>query len=156
MKKIPQKNYFVLIGLVLVTIILTLSFANIYKNKDKLVSNFYEYANKIDSSEFNEYIVENSDLIIYISDKYDLSKESYETKFKNKLNELNLKNKLVFIDKRAVDKEFSDSIKKNYNLKIDINKLPIIIVVVDKKIVKSIYVESDTNVYTVIEYEVFE
>ena len=91
MRKIPQKNYYILIILLFVTIILTLSLSSIYKKKDSFVSSFYEYANKINSFDFDEYIIENSDLIIYISDKYSLSNESFETKFANKLDKLNLK-----------------------------------------------------------------
>ena len=156
MRKIPQKNYFILIGLVLATIIITLSLASLYKSKDKIVSNFYKYANKINSSEFSEYIVENSDLIIYISDKYDLSNEAFETGFKNKLDKLNLKSKLVFIDKSDIDNKFLDSLEKNYDIKIDKERLPIIIVIVDKKEIKSIYVTPETDVDTIIEYGVFE
>ena len=156
MKKIPQKNYFILIILLLVTIIITLSLASVYKNKDKFVSNFYEYANKIDSSEFNEYVTENSDLIIYISDKYDLSKESFENKFKNKLDELNLKDKLVFIEKSSIDTKILNNIQEKYKLKIDIKKLPIIIVLIDRKVVKSVYIKTESNAETVIEYGAFE
>ena len=156
MKKIPQKNYYILVVLVLVTIILTLSLASIYREKDKLVSNFYTYANKINNSDFDEYIIENSDLIIYISDKYDLSNESFEASFIKKIDELNLKSKLVFIDKSGIDKKFLNKIQKNYKIKININNIPIIIVVVDRKVVKSVYVTPNSNVDTIIEYEVFE
>ena len=156
MKKISKKNYVVLVILLLVTVVLTISLADIYKRKDRFVSAFYEYANKINSSEFDEYINENSDLIIYISDKYDLSKENFETKFKNKLDELNLKNNLVFIDKSSINEKFLNNFEKNYNLKIDIKKTPIVIVIIDKKVVKSLYITPNSNANTIIEYEAFQ
>ena len=156
MKEIPRKNYYILVVLILITLLLTLSFARIYKNRDKLVSNFYNYANKITSDEFDEYMLENSDLIIYIADKYDLTNESFENKFQKKLNDLNLKDKLVYIDKEELNKNFLNKLTKEYDIKLNANKLPVIIIMIDKKIIKSVYINSTTQVDTVIEYEAFE
>lgn len=156
MKKIPQKNYYILAVLIILTILLTLSLANVYVNKDKYVSNFYKYSNKITCEEFDEYVSENFDLIIYISDKYDLSYELFEKKFKDKLNDLNLKNKLVYIDKSELNKKFLKKLKNEYGINININKLPIIVVIVDSKVIKNVVVSPNSDVDTIIKYEVFE
>jgi hypothetical protein len=156
MKKIPQKNYYILAVLIFLTILLTLSLANVYINKDKYVSNFYKYSNKITYEEFDEYVSENFDLIIYISDKYDLSHERFENNFKDKLNDLNLKNKLVYIDKGELNKKFLKKLKNEYGINIDINKLPTIVVIVDSKVIKNVVVAPNSDVDTIIKYEVFE
>ena len=156
MKQVQRKNYYILIVLIVVTILLTLSLASVYKNRDKLVSSFYNYANKITSNEFDEYITESSDLIIYISDKYDLTNESFEKKFQKKLDDLNLKEKLIYIDKKELNKIFLDKLKKEYQISIDKNKLPTIIIIIDKKVIKSIYITSKSDVNSIIEYEAFE
>lgn len=156
MRQIPKKNYYILVVLLIVTVLLTLSLSYVYRNKEKLVSNFYEYSNKIKPQEFDEYMIENSDFIIYISDKYDLTYEEFESSFKEKLEKLNLKNNLIYIDKNDIDKEFLNKIKKEYNINIEIKDMPIIIVVVDNKVIKNVSVDTDSNVDTLIEYEVFE
>ena len=156
MKEIPKKNYYILAILLIVTVLLTLVLYNLYLNKEKLVSNFYEYANKITPEEFDEYIVENSDLIIYISDKYDLTYETFEKKFEDKINDLNLKENLIYIDKNNIDNEFLKKLKSSYNINIDIDNTPIIIVMVDNEVIKNISISNDSNVETIIEYEAFE
>lgn len=156
MKKIPTKNYFILVVLLVVTAVLTLSLSNIYKNRDRLVSNFYNYANKITNEEFDEFLLEQSDLLIYISDKYDITNEYFEKEFEKKIDELNLKSSLVYIDKKELDKSFLNKLSKKYNINIDTSKLPVIVIMLDKKVVKYIYVTTDSNVDEVIDFEVFE
>lgn len=156
MRKIPSKNYIILIILLAVTVFLTFMLSNIYKSKNKLTSNFYEYSNKIQTDEFDQYIVENPDAIIYISDKYDLTYETFEEKFKEKIDTLNLKDKLVFIDKNKIDSDFIKKLKNNYKININIENTPIILVIIDKNIVKSIYVDEYSNTDEFIDYDLFE
>ncbi|MBR6690216.1 MAG: hypothetical protein IKL65_02675 [Bacilli bacterium] len=156
MREIPKKNYFILAVLLAVTVLLTLLLSNIYVNKDKLVSSFYEYSNIITPEEFDEFMTENSDIIIYINDRYDLTHETFEKKFKNKVDELNLKHNLIYIDKNDIDKEFLNKLKKIYEINIDLEKTPIVVVVIDKEVIKNVSIENDSNIDTLIEYEAFE
>ncbi len=153
---IRRKNYLILIVLILFTVLLTLFLSNIYINKDRQVSDFYIYSNKILPNEFEQYMVDNSDLIIYISDKYDLSNSPFESKFENKLNELNLKSNLVYIDKNDINNDFLEKLKNDYEININLKNCPIIIVVVDKKVIKTTSVLQDSNIDTIIDYEVFK
>ena len=156
MKEIPKKNYYILIVLITVTLLLTLMLSNLYLNKEKLVSSFYEYSNKITPKEFDQFVTENSDVIIYISDKYDLTNESFESKLEKKLDSLNLKQNFVFIDKNDINKKFINKLEKLYGINIDINKTPIVIVVVDEQIIKNVSVMTDSDVDSLIDAEVFE
>ncbi len=155
MREIPKKNYIFLALLILATVLLTLILSNIYLNKEKKVSNIYNNINEIKPNDFDEYFMEYSDLIVYISDKYDLSNETFEEKFEKKLENLNLKNIAVFMDKNEMDKKFLSKLNDEYNIDIDINNTPLIIVVVDKEFVKSVSVSDSTDVDTVINYEEF-
>ena len=130
--------------------------SNLYLNKEKLVSSFYEYSNKITPKEFDQFVTENSDVIIYISDKYDLTNESFESKLEKKLDSLNLKQNFVFIDKNDINKKFINKLEKLYGINIDINKTPIVIVVVDEQIIKNVSVMTDSDVDSLIDAEVFE
>ena len=156
MKKIPNKNYYILILLLAVTAVLTLSLSNVYLNREKLVSSFYEYSNKITPEEFDAYMIENTDVIIYISDKYDLSHQKFENDFKEKLNHLNLKHNLIYINKSDINKKFIKKLKTIYGIDVNLKKLPTIIVVIDKKVIKNVSINSNSNVDTLIEYGEFE
>ena len=120
------------------------------------MSDFYEYSNKITPEEFDEFMIENSDVIIYISDKYDLTNETFEKEFENKIDELNLKHNLIYIDKKNIDKNFLNKLKKSYNINVNLEETPIVIAIVDNKVIKNISINNDSNVETLIEYEVFE
>ena len=156
MNKKLKRNYIILIILLAVTVFLTFFFANIYKSKGNLVSGFYEYSNKITIEEFDEYMTENTDAIIYISDKYDLTHETFEENFKEKINELNLKNKIVFVDKNEINDKFISNLKINYGISIDLSKTPLVIVIVDKNVLQCVYIDNYSNVDDFIDYEAFE
>lgn len=156
MREIPKKNYYILVVLLAVTVLLTLFLSSLYLNKEKLTSRFYNYANVITPEEFDEFMTENSDVIIYISDKYDLSHETLEKEFETKIEELNLKHNLIYIDKEEINSEFVNNLKKTYQINLDLENTPIVIVMIDKKIVRNISVTPNSNIDTLIEYEAFE
>lgn len=155
MREIPKKNYIILVVLLAVTVFLTLFLSNIYKNKEKLTSNFYEYANKITPESFDEFMTENEDVIIYIGDKYDLTLETVEKELEEKIDELNLKHNLIYIDKSYVDKKFIKKLK-GYDINIDLNKLPRVVVVVEEEVLKNVIVNSNTDIDELIVGELFE
>ena len=64
-----KKNYISLFMLILVTIIITLSLSVLYKQKFSITTYSFDKLNKITSQEFNEYIIENPNTILYIGDK---------------------------------------------------------------------------------------
>lgn len=156
MREIPKKNYYILIILLVVTVLITTILSNLYSNREKLVSSFYEYSNKITPKEFDQFMTENSDVIIYISDKYDLTNEKLESNLESKLDNLNLKNNFVFIDKNDINKKFIKKLKNTYGINIDTSKTPIIIVIIDEQIVKNVSITPDSNIDNLIDFEVFE
>lgn len=154
MREIPKKNYIILVVLLAVTVFLTLFLSYIYKNKEMLTSDFYQYANKITPESFDEFMTENEDVIIYIGDKYDLTLEKVEKKLSQKIDELNIKHSLIYIDKEYVDKKFIKKLK-GYDINIDLNRLPVVVVVVEE-VLKNVIVNSNTNIDELIDGEIFE
>ena len=147
---IPKKNYIILVILIVVTVFLTLFLSQMYKDKTRALSNFYLYSNKITVDGFEEYINEVQDAIIYISDKYDLSHEEFESKFKEKIDALNLKNNVVFIEQNDVDNNYKKILKKN------IDRYPVIILIIDNKLSEVDYISEDSNAENIIDYSKFE
>ena len=156
MKEIKKKNYVALSVLLIVTVILTLSLASIYKNREKLTSEFYNYSNVITEKELDEYILENPDLIIYMADKYDLLYNEFESEFQNKIEDMNLKSKLVYIDKSNINKSLLKKFKEEYQINIDKKKLPTVVVMIDKRVIKTVNIDSNSKIEDIIDFKVFE
>ena len=156
MKQVPKKNYIYVVILIVVTFILVLSLSNIYTSKNKLTTDFYQYSNIITSNEFENFIFENPDSIIYISDKYDLKYAKFENDLKNIIDALNIKNNFVYMDKEYLSSEFINKLKTKYNVSLQYDKKPIVLFIVNKEIIKVIDVDVNTDATTFIDYEVFK
>ncbi len=150
------KNYILLAVLLVVTVFLTFFLSSLYKSRNNVVSDFYEYCNKINSNEFDEFIMENPDSIIYIGDKNDLDFEEQESALKDEIEKKELKNKIVYLEKGTLSKKFLSSLKTKYGKSIDKKKIPVLLVVVDKKINKVVYLKDNLELNEFISEEVFD
>ena len=151
-----KKNYIYLTILLIVTVIITLFLSNLYKRETTEISYSYEMLNKITANEFEEYMIEHPDTIIYIADKTNLDNNKFEKKFVNKLEKLNLLENVVYIEKEEMTKKIEELLKKNYSYEYKEKKLPIIIVISDAKVIENSIVQKDSDVNAIINYEVFE
>lgn len=149
------KNYILLILIVIVTVFVTVLVANLYKESKSVETDFYKYANTITSKEFDTYVTEYPNSIIYIYDKYSNDYSEFENSLKEKIEASYLKNNLIYIDKRELNKKFINNMKENYNTEIKYNNKPIIIIISDKEVLNVIEIDETTNV-TSINLEVFE
>lgn len=146
MKKIPVKNYFYLIAILIVTFLAVLYVLDIYKVSTRKETEFYKNSNTITSKEFETYMSENEDAIIYIYDKYDSSYKEFETELEEELNLLYLKDKFIYMDKKELNKKLIEQLNNNYNLKVKYNKKPIIILIIDSEITTMVEVDEETSI----------
>ena len=144
MKKIPVKNYFILLVMLMLVIIVTLFGASFYNNNLKKTSSLYKYANHMSSNDLKEYLSESSSLVIYISDKYDLTKEDVEDNLKDKIIELNLYNNFVYVDYKEFNDKFLEYFNNTYNTNLNVGMLPTIIIYSDG-VIEKIYYSLDTD-----------
>ena len=151
-----KKNYIYLVVLLVATVGLTFLLSSIYSKEVNSLSHSYEKLNKITSVEFEEYMMENPDTIVYVSDKNDLSNNKFEKKFVKKLENLNLLENAIYIEKEEINNKFKELLKTNYDYKIDEKKLPMIIVVDNGEVVQSVTIDTNSSVETIIDYEVFK
>ena len=148
-----KNNYIVLSILLVSTFLLTILISKLYLNRTKEESLFYKESNKITAKEIEQISMENTDIIYYISNKNDLSNAKFEKKFKSKLESKNLLEKLIYVDtKKSIIKRF----KKEYKLNLKVENYPIIVFVVDNKVLKIIYVSENSDVDNFIDYGVYE
>lgn len=140
---IKNKNIIKLIILLTITVLITLLFANIYKNYQKEESKVFTNIKEIRPDDFNQYMVENTDVIILVADKTDLSNDDVIEQFINdiKLNEL--EDKLIFINKNLIKDSFVSKLKSSYNIDLDINKIPAIVVINDRVVDKISYINKN-------------
>ena len=151
-----KKNYIYLLILLVATVGLTFLLSSIYNKEVNTVSYSYEKLNKITSDEFEEYMMENTETIVYISDKNDLSNNKFEKKFIKKLENLNLLENTIYIEKAEINDNFRELLKTNYNYKLEEKKFPLIIVIDNGEIVQNVGVDKSSNIDTIVDYEVFE
>ena len=151
-----KKNYIYLAILLIATVILTLFLAAVYKAKLEPTSFLYDKMRKINATEYEEYIMEHQDMIIYISDKKNLGNTKKEKSFLNKIEKSNLLEFVIYIDKEEFNKELKKKFKNNYSYEFDKNKLPAILVINDGELSEISYIDEEVDVSTIINYEVFE
>jgi hypothetical protein len=151
-----KKNYIYLAVLLVVTVGLTFLLSLIYNKEVNSVSYSYEKLNKITSDEFEEYMMENTEMIVYISNKSDSNNNRFEKKFIKKLENLNLLENTIYIEKTEINNEFKKLLKNNYDYKLDEKKLPVIIVIDNGEVVQSVVVDKNSNVDLIVDYGVFE
>ena len=103
MRQIPKKNYFYLLLLVAVTVILTLVFFNIYRNySNNKKSYMSQNLTNINSLDLNSLLIENSLLFVYVDDKYDNKDNELEEKLFKELKDNDVNKSFVFYDNTNV------------------------------------------------------
>ena len=165
MKKIPLKNYIIYSIIVLVTFAISIYIVMLfnrsneyYENNSVLADVLYEILPKNNlsvSDNLNNYLLENSNLIIYISSGKDKDIKEFENSFKSYIIENNLKNDIIYIDSNDIKKSnFIEDLFNNYasNDVILSNKptikYPTLIIFKNGKII-NFYNEKIPNLYSV-------
>jgi len=151
-----KKNYIYLIILILCTIFLTLFLSSLYRKETVQVSYAYENLNKITKTEFEEYLLENPDAIIYIGDKTNIKNNKIEKKIINKIIKLNLLEKAIYIEREDIVNSFEKILKEKYNYTYEEKNFPIMLLIVDGELSQKTLINKQTNINNVIDYGVFE
>ena len=141
MRKIPLKNYFVLLVIVVITGVLTLYLSSVYREKNKTTTVMHGYISEITEKELTDYIIEKPIIFMYISDKFDLKNDDFEEDLKKEINKNNLKDYFVYLNSSDLTKEFSHFFKTNYNLEIDITNTPILVLINDGEVKDIEYID---------------
>ena len=144
MKKIPVKNYFILLIIVILVAISTIILTNIYNNRLRKTSIMYNYLSEIKKNDIDTYLTEKPNIILYISDKYDITNNKIEEKLQNEIIKYNAKDYIIFLNINTKNIEFIDKLNKKYNGNIE-KKLPVLVVIEDSQIQKTYYELENIN-----------
>lgn len=154
---IPKKNYIIVILLFTFTVAITLIFSSIYTNKEEeSVSNFYESTKKINYQDVENYLLDNPESIIYITDKNNKKYTKLEKELESRLEKLKLKDSFVIIEYTELENGLNKYLKDKYNTTIEYNNSPIMIIINNDMIEANITITDNTNVNDILSEEVFE
>lgn len=147
MKKIPLKNYFILILIVIITCIFTLFLANFYKEGNKTTTVMHGYISEITEKELTDYIIEKPVIFMYISDKFNLINNDFEEDLMKEIKKNNLKDYFVYLNSPELTTNFTEFFKNNYDLTVDTINTPILILINDGEVEDIEYI--DINNYDI-------
>ena len=149
MREIPKKNYIIMIIIIIGIVISTILLANYYNNHFKKTSIMYNYLSEIKKKDLNTYLIENPNIILYISNKYDTKNLEIEEKLKQEIINNNLDNYFVYINLNDNNLDFIDNINNKYNGNID-KKIPLLAVFENRKIKEVYYDLKNINIVEII------
>lgn len=150
-----MKNY-IIYGLVcILTIVLLVGWVNMYIDNKTYKDNTNERMNflkEINESELKNFLQENPDVVIYLSNSEDSSIDEFENKLRKKLLKKDYTNDIVYINTRNLSDKVLKLINEKY--KVNYEKLPNLIVISDESIVDTYYISDyakETDIITILE-----
>ena len=100
-KIVPKKNYIIFLIIAICTVVLSLYLACWYKTLEDYTKNnsvVSEIIYEIESDSFSSYLLDNPDIVVYISSSKDESVKGFEKQFKKIIVNNDLSNSIVFLD----------------------------------------------------------
>ena len=159
LRKIPKKNYIILGVVILFTILLLYYFymwVDVYKESKINIPIMDKYMSVINYNEFDNYLVENPNTIVYVSVLEDEKIREFEKKLKNKYKNSYVDNEVLYmnITESMKDKNLVNQMRDKYSLNnLDITIVPCVLVF-NGGVLASIYSVSD-NDYDVDKFVVY-
>lgn len=147
-REVPKKNYIILSIIIIITLFLTFLLRNNYianMNASRgrtLMSKSLVVLNK---EEFENYVLENTNSIIYVASSMDDSINDFELEFKDLIKKIGIENQIVYLDLEKVSVKELNELKNKYfseNLKDFIfSKYTNLLIMENGKVVSVLYNE---------------
>lgn len=142
-KKIPARNYLILLILSIITIVLVFYLATWYKTSQEYYKNnsiLSNYLSEIHTEEISSYLLDTPEVVIYAASSKDETIKPFEKEFKKLLEEHEIKNNVLYLNtSKEENAKFVEEIKKWSNKKITELPLPNLIYFKDGKIKAVMY-----------------
>ena len=117
MRKVPMKNYVIFFLLAVLTIVVVFTIRKTYLNKidfEKSTNVTLNFLSSINEKELSTYLVENRDIILYLSSSSDDSINQFENEFRDYILNNHLSQDILYLNTKNVSKSFFKNFKKNY------------------------------------------
>lgn len=157
-KKIPLKNYILVIIISIFTILILGYFVFWYKSNEKfymensVMSGYLSEINEESAIEnLSNYVLDNPDTFLYVSFGNDSTVKDFELKFKDFIKTENIRSNFIYLDLNLInDKKFIINIKNSFfseelkNNEISLEKQSNIFVFKNGKIIDVLYTSKQT------------
>lgn len=144
MRVIPKKNYFILLAIFIVSGIIFALAVEPFKKEEKQESSFADKLDKLDYGSLGEFITERQDILIYLTDFSEKSK-NFEKVFEVVVKEEELNLEVVYMNTTEFTSSELNKIKTNYysnklnSSNVELKIIPNILIFQDGKIVDILY-----------------
>lgn len=158
MKKIPLKNYIALGFIFILTIGILLYLVNFYNSKKEYENSTNDRMNflkEITADDFNNYITENLDFILYTSNSEDENIIKLEKNLKNKLIKKEYINQMIYLNLKNAPIDLMETLNNHFSetLKLDEHSsIPNVLIVQDGLIIQTLYVDINTTALDIIKF----
>lgn len=117
MRQIKFKNYIILAVIIILTVIAVLALKKIYENNQEYeakTNDRLDILYEVKEDDLGSYLVENRDIVIYISNAKQEDIESFENEFKNYIAENELSKGIVYLNLDMVSSNFYNNLENKY------------------------------------------
>lgn len=138
-KKVTKKNYIIVCAIFIASIFLVATLAHWYKGYKQYNLDIPEidgYINEISEKELNNYLVENTESILYLSRADDSRSREFEKDLKKFIKKYNLRDNMTYINLSKVENlsKFIKTFNKKYATDKELKGYPSIIIIKNGKI----------------------
>lgn len=154
-REIPRKNYYLLLLLSVLTVLILWYCVNWYQERQKYeltTSSVAEIVSEVKQEELPNYLLDNPNAVVYFTSFQDKDIKSFEKEFKKYILKHELTNEIVVVDTDKIQgQEFYTKFVNDYfvnelkNKSVNLNYLPNMIIVKDGK-VKNVLITYDTEI----------
>ncbi len=117
MRQIKFRNYIILAIIIISTIVAVLAIKRIYENNKEYESNTNKRLDilyEIKEDDLESYLVENRDIVIYVSNSKQEDIVTFEEEFKNYIVENELSKEFVYLNLDMVSSNFYNNLENKY------------------------------------------
>lgn len=156
MKQVPLKNYILFAIVSIASVLLVLYLKNIYESKKEYENSTnmtMGFLKEIHEDDFDNYITENSEFILYMSDSDDKNLIDFEKDLKKKIKKMEYSKDMVYLNLKNISSNFLLKFEKHLseNLKnINLESIPNVVITKEGKIQNYYFINEETNTTDVI------
>lgn len=117
-RNIPHKNYIILAVIIVVTFALLYFLVSYYEKRKEYESSLHTrmgFLSELKESEIKNYILDNHDAIIYMSDSMDTTYQTFEKQLREIMLEENLTKDIIYMDVYKMSSDFFQKFKKEFS-----------------------------------------
>lgn len=154
MRQIKFRNYIILAVIIILTVVAVLALKRIYENNQEYEAKTNERLDilyEVKEDDLESYLVENRDIVIYISNAKQLDIETFENEFKNYIAENELSKEIVYLNLDMVSSKFYKNLENKYLIDYLKGKKSIIeeqenLLIIEEGKIKAILYEGKTSI----------